>query len=68
MNETEIKEAFSLLRDLCDPRGHSLLAVLESTLLTESALLDGFVNMGKLTEDRSNVVPMIAPYSRKVEA
>lgn len=66
MNETEIKEAFVLLRDLCDPRGHHLLAVLENTLLTEAALLDGFVNMGRLTEEHANVVPMIDPYSRKV--
>jgi hypothetical protein len=43
MNEPEIRDAFVLLHETCDPRGHELLAALENLLITETRILDNIV-------------------------
>jgi len=61
----DITEAFALLRDLCDPRGHDLLEVLEAVVLTERASL----NLLSRTMDEFldvHTVSAISDYSRKV--
>ena len=63
MNEPEIREAFVLLHETCDPRGHELLAALENLLITETRILDNVIQAtrewrGSKTLPTTNVVPM----------
>ena len=67
MNTEEIREAFRLLRDLCDARGHPLLDTLEHLCLVESASLELLLCACKplISETHSNVIPLIRDYSVK---
>ena len=68
MYETQIRDAFSLLRETCDPRGHSLLTALENLCIVESVAIDGILNISRELreiEERSNVVSLIDRYSVK---
>jgi len=69
MNEPEIHEAFVLLRDICDPRGHQLLTALENLLVSETRILDDVVQVTREWEitqrPSANVVPLLRDYSVK---
>ena len=62
-----LAEAFRLLREQCDPRGHDLLRALENLCIWESIALDEVLeSMQGLGKAPSNVVEMNDHYSRKV--
>lgn len=64
MTRTEsIIQAFDLLRSQCDPRGHALLEALQDLLIVENMALD--VVLEAMSEDRSNVIPLVRDYSVK---
>ena len=64
MQPSEIAEAFTLLRQLCDPRGHPLLTALENFCLVESVALEAVLD-GLREVQPSNVIPLIRDYSVK---
>ena len=63
-----LAEAFRLLREQCDPRGHDLLRALENLCIWESIALDEVLEsmQGLGSKAPSNVVEMNDYYSRKV--
>ena len=68
MHQQQIHEAFALLRETCDPRGHALLDALESLCIVESTAIDGILNISRelvAIEECSNVIPLIDRYSVK---
>ena len=62
--QNEITEAFQLLRDLCDPRGHDLLLTLENLCIVETLALDAVLEVTSQLRP-SNVVSLIDRYSVK---
>jgi hypothetical protein len=63
-DQETIAEAFRLLRELCDPRGHDLLGSLESLCISESIGLDAFYE--SFSKPDLSIVTAIDQYSKKV--
>ena len=65
MRTHEIHEAFDLLRDLCDPRGHALLKALEQLCIMEALSLDAVLEQLQEVSQSSNVIPLLRDYSAR---
>jgi hypothetical protein len=62
----DLRESFAALRVVTDPRGHSLLAVLEEYVVHEHAKLDAV--LAALSGPPSNVIPLVRDYSERTSA
>ena len=64
----DVMEAFALLREMCDPRGHNLLTALENLCIVDSVALDGILQATELLlTPPPGVVSRIEDYSVRVK-